>query len=178
MAITFEAISSVTIGASATNSVSFTNIPNTYTDLQLFYSAKTSQGTGYSQNMRLTFNGSTSQYAEVILYKAGEAVNATSKALGTDAYLNWPALAQENVGTSIFGTGYFYIPNYTSTNTKSILNNYISEDDNATAPWITQSIGRWDAATDAAITSFALTLGAGNYAQYSTFNLYGIKNTV
>ena len=54
MANTYELISSVTVGAGGTTSVSFASIPQTYTDLKLVGSARGSRASQYIINLSIT----------------------------------------------------------------------------------------------------------------------------
>jgi hypothetical protein len=62
-------------------------------------------------------------------------------------------------------------PNYTSSNFKSFSADGANED-NTTSIYMGLTAGLWS--QTAAITS--LTLSGANFAQYSTFTLYGISN--
>jgi hypothetical protein len=76
------------------------------------------------------------------------------------------------VGTTAntFGSGDFYIPNYTSANYKSVSYD-VTEENNATQSYSQLGAGLWS--NTAAITSITLT-AVPTFAQYSTFYLYGV----
>ena len=164
-------IETKTVGAGGIAAVDFTAIPQTYTDLQIVYSSRTTSGTGYSQNLYLTFNNTTSRYYETLLYNAAASVGATNKQ-NTDPYLNWSALAQA-AETNIWGSGQFYVAGYTTNNPKSISSEYVSEGSN-NLPWSMINAGLWNPTSNAPITSVKLTSSAGNVQEGSIFSLYGI----
>ena len=71
MAVTYEIISTTTISTSGANSVTFSAIPQTYTDLNLVIA-----GAGTNANdLNITFNGDTSaSYQRVYFYGDGASV--------------------------------------------------------------------------------------------------------
>jgi hypothetical protein len=172
MANTFTLIQVQTLSSNQTT-VTFTSIPQTYTDLQLVYSVRNTTGANYAGNAYLTFNGATSRYYEMLFYNASGEIGAVGKA-NVDPYLQWPVLSQ-GAGTSIFSSGQFYIANYTSTNPKSGLSDWVSED--TVTPWMTFNASYWDPTSNVAITSMSFTSHLNQFAQYSSFYLYGIKNS-
>lgn len=163
---TYSLISSVTLSSAGTQ-IEFTSIPNTYTDLVLKHSMRTSGDT------RLRFNGSTSSYSERLLYGQGASAASASNG-GSGGWLEWAALANNPVGTSIFGNSEIYIPNYAGSNNKSSLSDNITENSSATGNNIYLDAGLW--ANSAAITSILIYASSGTFAQYSSAYLYGISN--
>lgn len=166
MANTYTLISSVTLSSAGT-SIEFTSIPNTYTDLVLKHSMRTSGDT------RLRFNGSTSSYSEKLLYGQGSAVSSASNG-GSGGWLEWAALANNPVGTSIFGNSEIYIPNYAGSNNKSSSTDAVTEANATTGNNLYLDAGLW--ASSSAITSILIYASSGTFAQYSSAYLYGISN--
>jgi hypothetical protein len=73
---------------------------------------------------------------------------------------------------STFASADIYIPNYTSSDYKSISIDTVTEK-NATDAYMRLTAGLWS--NTAAITSIGLNCSAsGNFVQYSTFYLYGV----
>jgi hypothetical protein len=86
-------------------------------------------------------------------------------------------VAQSSYTASTFGNGEMYISNYTSSNAKCVSIDGVTEN-NSTGSFATLTVGRWNPVTQAAITSIRLEIdGGGNFVQYSTAYLYGIKNS-
>ena len=166
---TFIKISTVTVGASGASTIDFTNIPQTFTDLVVKFSFRTS-GTGNYSNNRFSFNGSTSSFTSKLLYGDGSsgasANNAVTTAIDYSAYS-----VANDATTSVFSNGEAYIPNYTSSNNKSISIDAVSET-NATGAIQALTAGLWS--NTSAITSIKITPSTGNFVQYSTATLYGI----
>lgn len=166
MANTYKALSTVTVGAGGASTISFSNIPQTYTDLLVKLSVRTTFA-GVADDVLLTLNGLSSGYSNKILYGNG------SNAFSTSAYGNLvtsPPAANATANT--FGNVEFYIPNYALTNSKVYSSDSVSEN-NATESYTHLIAGR--NTTTNPITSISLA-GVGNFVQYSTATLYGVFN--
>ena len=173
MANTFIKIASVTVGAGEAANIDFTSIPSTYTDLAVVYSMRGANASNIA-TVDITFNNSTSGYSNRSIFGTG--VSMLTYTYTTLQYL-WGGLYQGNSTTSnTFGNGQIYIPNYAnSTLAKTILIDQVSEN-NSTAEnsaFATTNTGLWN--NTSAITSVKLTNEYGNWKQYSTATLYGIK---
>ena len=171
MANTYKLISSYT-ATGAVTSISFSSIPATYTDLLIMGSLRNSAADTNTDTV-LTFNSNTSSYSGRRLAGNGSSASSDTQGAANGYYFsltgegtNWTA--------STFSNGSIYIPNYTSSNNKSISTDAVAEN-NATAASAQLAAGLWS--NSAAITSITLTSGNGNFVQYSTATLYGIKNS-
>lgn len=157
MPATYEPIASVTLG-SATNSLSFTNIPGTYTDLVLtINNVDTVEGSG----KRIRFNGdSAGNYSRTFVYGTGSSV-----ASGRDSN-------QANVEMPTSTTRYterVQIMSYANTNVfKTILYEFAMP-----SYLIGRMVSLWRSTS--AITSLEVSSGGVNFAAGSTWSLYGIK---
>jgi len=168
---TYQVISSVTVGSGGAANIQFTSIPQTYTDLILQVSARTDEaGANWSEG-RITFNGSSSGYTNRYVLGTGSATSSGS--VGT-AYVYGGRGTAAAATSSTFSNSYIYIPNYASSNNKSISTDEVTEN-NATAALAFFNAGLWS--NSAAITSITITPNTGNFVQYSTAVLYGIKNS-
>ena len=171
MANTLIPIQTYTL-SSATSSVTFSNIPQNYTDLKLVVSAR-SDRSGARGYVQVTFNGATTNATQ--RYTIGDGSSASSST-GTN---NWCMIipgASQTANT--FSNVDVYIPNYTSSNYKSFSADSVQED-NTTAAFQVMTAGLWSVGT--AITSISLFHNADNSASFvsgSTFTLYGISNGV
>lgn len=170
MAQAYVPIQTVTVTAATSASIEFTNIPQNYTDLKILISAR---GTETRNNsgmlLKVEFNGNTSNYSRRSVYNLDGSVSSSSANDSVFAYLqasNWTA--------STFDNTELYIPNYTSSNNKSVSSDSVTEN-NGTGVVLGLSAGLWS--NSAAITSVKLTPYAGNFVQYSTATLYGIGGT-
>ena len=172
MANTFELIASSTVTGATAASISFSSIPSTYTDLVLKVSVRGDNNTA-TQQMYLTFNGTTSGYTARQVY--GDGSSATSATLSNSG----AAISIVNTNTSVstantFSSSEIYVPNYASSNYKSVSADSVTEN-NATGALAGLTAGLWS--NTAAITTVTLTPQSGNFVQYSSAYPYGIKNS-
>jgi hypothetical protein len=164
-------ISTVTVGSGGTATIDFNNIPQSYTDLCIFISARSSLNT--QAGVKIQFNSNSSAVYDIRNITANgsspNSGNATNQSFGYDVALTNPA----NYTANTFSNGYIYIPNYTSSNNKSFSVDTIVEN-NATLADCALEAGIWR--NTAPITSVNLSdLGGGNFVQYSSASLYGIR---
>jgi len=170
MPANYVLLEKITVGAAGASSVTFSSIPQTgYTDLVVKASIRSS---GSVATISTTFNGSSTGYSERLLYGTGTA--AASASSSSASYINWVFNTNESSSTaSTFSNCEFYIPNYTSSNNKSISSDNVTEN-NATGATAYLDAALW--ANSAAITSITMGLTGTSalFAQYSTFYLYGV----
>jgi len=160
-------ISTVTVGSGGVSSISFTGIPQTYTDLMIYVSTRASAA---SDSVGLRFNGdSTSNYLYRYLLSNG---TTSSVSNGTTTNTLGGRQPESTFTANTFGNGYFYIPNYTSSSYKPVSIDGVSEN-NATTSMIMLTASLWINASP--ISSIIIVPGSGNFVQYSTATLYGIR---
>ena len=174
MANTYTLINKTTVGSGGAASVTFSSIPQTFTDIKVVYSARlTGAYTAQQYGLNLSFNGSTSNFTNRYLYAS--AGTSTASATSTN---NLDTVPGASATANTFNNAEVYIPNYTSTtNAKSFSFDNGAENNSATNNWLELLAGLWNPGTQAAITSITLTAQASNLAEYSSFYLYGIKNS-
>ena len=162
MARTYESIASQTLGSN-TATVTFSSIPQTYTDLILVAAYDLATGGG---SMALRFNSDTAgNYGVTYLFSngsisaSGRVVNSTSVAAGRAA-----------VGGQ--GGGFTHIMNYSNTTTyKNALSRSFGTIASA-SPWLSTNTWR---NTNAITTITCTDESGGNFATGGVFTLYGIK---
>ena len=150
--------------------MSFTSIPATYTDLCVKVSAR--QGTSSAVKIQFNSDTSTSNYQQRRLY--GNGSTATSDSSTSLGYINAIGINTSNYTANTFGNLELYIPNYAGSTNKSVSADTVNEN-NATEAFATFTAGLWTQTS--AITAITLTAFAGDFVQYSTATLYGIKNS-
>ena len=166
---TMTLIASNTVGSGGVSSVTFSSIPQTgYTDLVLKSSMR---ATGATSGGFLTFNGSTTGYSEKLLYGTGSVAGSASNSGAGFVWVFETVLSTYTANT--FSNNEIYIPNYTSSNNKSVSADNVQEN-NATGSNQYLVAGLWS--NTAAITSINIASGS-SFDQYSTFYLYGISNS-
>jgi hypothetical protein len=169
---TFNLISSVTVGSPTTN-ITFSSIPQTYTDLQLVISGRSDFAQVYGGGT-LRFNGDTgSNYSWKRIY--GQNTSTGSSGNSGTGIVDWDVNGSPTTANT-FGSTQIYIPNYTGSNYKSCSIDYSVE--NNSADGINGAVaGLWS--NTAAITSISIlsfTFATYYLQQYTTAYLYGISN--
>jgi hypothetical protein len=160
-------IQMVSVGAAGASTISFTSIPSTYTHLQVRFMNFGQSST--AQYFRL--NGDAgSNYARHLLVGTGSSVAAYAGSSQTEL---WPI---SGINTSSFpAVGIIDILDYKNTSKYKTTRTFGGIDNNggATNNEIALSSGLWmNTNSVTSITFFPLS---GNFTQYSTFALYGIK---
>lgn len=171
MANTYILIASNSL-TSTTNTVTFSSIPNTYTDLVLKYSARTNDTNTNDNTVLMTLNGSSSSIYSIT-------------AIRNDISFNNSNATSFNTVTNINGTGAtantftsveIYIPSYTASANKPLSFDNAQET-NATTAYRVAGAGLFRSTS--AISSISLAIGDNTkgFVSGSSFWLYGIKNS-
>ena len=169
---TMTLIASNTVGSGGVSSVTFSSIPQTgYTDLKIVSSTRFSSGPG-NGTVYMYFNADTtaSNYTTERLLGDGSSASSGSYNSPNTFYTN---LSSTTANT--FTSSDIYIPNYTSSTVKSFSVDSAQENMSSSG-LLNITAGIWSGT--AAITSVQITSYTTDiFAQYSTFYLYGIKNS-
>jgi hypothetical protein len=158
---TYEAIFTTTLLSD--NSVSFSSIPQTYTDLVVVFNGKGTTGTTGYNNLTFTFNSdSSSLYSRTRVQGDGSSANAA-----TDGSLARHDIFVSNNGEN-FSTSIINIMNYSNTTTfkTAVWRDSLVVTGGLVVGWA----GLYRSTS--AITSIQFT---NTYKTGSTFSLYGIK---
>ena len=156
--------------ASAQASITFSSIPQTFTDLYLVCSLRYSGSFGIA-NVTFRLNGSSSSiYSERMLYtSSGSVLSASTSNIDRFDFSYAPGATNT---ASTFSSNQFYIPNYTSSVAKSV-SSEVSVESNGTPYFEAIVAGLFNSSS--AITSLTLTAQENStFAQYSSATLYGI----
>ena len=180
----FDALGSVTVGSGGQSSITFSAIPQTYTHLQIRFTAQTNRGTYAIDDIRVRFNGDTgSHYADHLLVGGGSSASAYADSSATSIVTGVGNIVTNNISNT-FGVGVIDILDYGNTNKYKTLRALVGGDYNATGasgyyPSISLSSGLWLGSTGSsteAINSINLYPEYGSlFTQYSNFSLYGIR---
>ena len=171
MANTYTLISSNVLGSNAA-SVTFSSIPNTYTDLVVRTSIRSNSGAAI-ENVNYRFNSdSATNYSWTTVYGDGSSVSSNRSTNTTSSFIIG------NGGTSTantFSNAEIYIPSYTSSTNKP--NFFFGAQENYTSSAVIKMHSNsWR--NTAVINSIILYPGLGtNFVTNSSFYLYGIKNS-
>lgn len=172
MASTHVLLEKITVGAAGAASVTFNSIPQTgYTDLKLVVSSRTTGTSTYWDDLLVKPNGVTTNASIKSIYFVPGTLSSGSVTTGLYMGNSTNANALANTFSSLELT----IPNYASSNYKSMSADGVTENDSGNAD-LTFVSGVWS--STAAITSLTLSSYVGNFVQYSTFALYGVSNSV
>lgn len=171
MANTYTLISGTTVGSGGTANIEFTSIPSTYTDLLVKMSLRNSRATGFEECF-ITFNSNVGNiYTEISIRGNGSTVVSTNT---TDTRFAKTLQNADTSTASTFSNWEFYIPNYTSSNHKSVSFDGVTET-NATTAYQYLNAGLF--ASGSSISSIKIDANPYLLMQYSTAYLYGIKNS-
>ena len=153
---------------SVQSSIDFTVIPQEYTDLVLVYSVRSADGGNQNDSGQIIFNSdsNTANYTTRQLRGTGSTFEAGDRTT-TPGEINGSAST-----SGVFSSGKAYIKNYTSTASKLVSVEVVSEN-NAQSAF--QHLSAMTYSTSFPITEISLkSEGALNLAQYSSATLYGI----
>jgi hypothetical protein len=172
----YESIATVTVGSGGAATIDFTSIPATYTHLQIRGIVRdTTAGTG-SQNASIQVNGSSTGYS--LHYVAGNGSSAfTDNAYNASQSYLYPVVSG-GATASVFSSAIIDILDYKNTNKYKTFRCLSGFDLNGSGSGTVRfASGSWQN-TDA-ISSISLFPygGSGNFAEYSSFALYGIKGS-
>jgi len=164
MPVTYEPIATQTLG-SAVQTVTFSSIPATYTDLVFVVNAQAS----LQSDLYLTFNGDTSAlYSNTTLYGDGSTAGSTRNSRGNAFMtLTYYGNLTTTAGASVHIVN---VMNYSNTTTnKTVLSRC-----NAAAAGVDASVGMWGSTSAVSSVTFDLP-STRTFSAGSTFTLYGIK---
>ena len=172
MPLTYTLIASNTLSTSAA-SVTFSAIPNTFTDLVIRISTR---GNGVQTPdagvLNINSNGA-SNFSSTYLRGTGGSVNSARDTAAASAY----AFNNQWTGSTAntFASTEIYIPNYLASTAKQI-GSYTVTENNGTSVFM--AVMALLSTATAAITTLTLSSAFGNsFTSDSSFFLYGIKNS-
>lgn len=167
---TYTKISTVTLSSSA-SSVTFSNIPQSYTHLRIVCSVRSDR------------SGAVNSYIELRPNEVAESMTIMALVgTGTTRYGQTESAAARYMGeiNAASSTNFIYTQteinlfHYTSNQNKGILTNFAHEND-GTPAYAGFLYATWDGTSP--ITSFRLSDGLANFVSGTSFTIYGIKNS-
>ena len=169
--MTMTLIGTQTLVNDSTLSITFTEIPDTFTDLLLVFSMRINDGGSTVSGSVFANSYLTGTYSRRQFIGNGSSVSSSSVASDTEVFVG--SINANGSTANTFSSGQVYIPNYRSSNQKSFSIETVQER-NATTASQTLIAYLWN--QTAAITSLSL----GSYERVQTMmsgttaSLYGI----
>jgi len=163
-------IRTAVVGAGGQGAIDFDSIPETFTDLVLLCSLRGNANQIYDQ-MKITFNGSSSGYLRTDLYGDGTTAGVSFQA--TDAFFMASAGNGATSTANTFSNDMVTIFNYRSNLNKRIMSDSVGEN-NANSAFAVIYSGGWN--NSAPITSISIAPRTGTlWVENSKISLYGIR---
>lgn len=165
----YESISTVTVGAGGTSSISFSSIPSTFKHLQVRAFYQNNQNNSSVDYMQLRLNSDTgNNYVTHRLRGNGTTASASTTAATNYAFTTFSVQGVAD----IYGAAIIDILDYANTNKYKTVRTLAGFDRNGAGD-IGLNSNLW--LSTSAITQIDLSTQTGNLNQYSSFALYGIK---
>lgn len=168
----YDSIATVTVGSGGSSAIDFNSIPSTYTHLQVRFLIKSSSA---NNDFSVGANGSF-----LITNSSSHSLVGNGSAMSTNSWVSQGYISPTNSGVGIsalpsgsIGAGIIDILDYTSTSKTKTVRMLWGSDQNGAG---FASLFSGSLNTTSSITSFNLFNGY-NWAQYSSFALYGIKGS-
>jgi hypothetical protein len=166
----YESIATVLVGSGGSSSISFTSIPSTYKHLQIRVLARSTRATN-SDGTSWRFNSDSGNNYSMHNLNTDGSGGVSAVAQTSVAQIEINRVAAANLTSTIFGAGVVDILDYADTNKYKTTRSILSYDANGSGE-VYFSSGSWRSTS--AINSITVTC-AVNFAQYTSFALYGIK---
>ena len=169
---TFESIAMATVDSGGASNITFSNIPATYTHLQIRGIARSTTSGAGGDHVHCQFNTDTgSNYASHRVYGSG--ASAAAQGLASQTEIRVGVAARNGNTAGVFGTSFTDILDYANTNKNTTTRALIGLDVNGASGEIILQSGLW--MNTAAITSIKLYPEINNFLEYTSFALYGIR---
>ena len=172
----YQPISTTTVGAGGASSISFTSIPATYQHLQIRLMGRSTSSTADGNYISVRFNSdSGSNYTYHAL--SGDGSSAASAGLASQTAIYMQRLSSDAMNASAYAVIVADILDYTSANKNKTFRSLGGFDTNggtASTGKIYLTSGAW-LNSSTGISSISLTPDTGNFKQYTSAALYGIK---
>ena len=166
-----QAIYQKVVGSGGTTVCNFNNIPQTYDDLLITISARSSGSSSGQQDIGFYLNGYT--YPAPVNWTRLSGYATTTLTGRNSGFGTAGNISDASQSTGIFSINSIYIPNYRSSHAKQAIIESVSEHNGATNNFLT--LGANVHRQNSPITSVNLDIGGNVFQQHSTFTLYGIS---
>jgi hypothetical protein len=174
---TMTKLASTTVGSGGTTAVTFSNIPQGYTDLVIKASYRSNRADGDYGNTGIRFNNDTlgASYFSKYMFNYNRTASGGLDS-GTNSYIRLGGASQATQTALTFTNNEIYVHNYSGNNVKGIISEWGSEN-NGQMTFLGISTGYWNNSAPITSLSVFFDAGAGEFLiENSTFVLYGVKN--
>jgi hypothetical protein len=168
----YDSLATVTVPSGGVASIDFVNIPNTYKHLQIRGIYRPASAASPPYNTFFRVNGdSASNYSRHFLSGDGASASASGQASQVYGWLPYHLGSSSLANT--FNTVVIDVLDYSSTSKNKTIRSIGGYDANGSG-YVQLVSSAW--LSTSAITSYSIYTGnLGNFTQYSSFALYGIK---
>lgn len=170
MPTTYTPLATTTLG-SATATVTFSSIPQTYTDLIIAMSLPSVGGGNNGDGLRFQINGDTAtNYSATYISNSGSTAGSTKESSQTRGRVGFVTQTTGNIGSAIA-----HFQNYSNTSTyKSVIGRCGNLNTNADAQ-VFAGVSTWR--STAAINQIVFSLSSNsNFVAGTTFSVYGVAS--
>ena len=170
----YESIATTVVGSGGASSITFTSIPSTYQHLQVRGIARVSASNSSENNVHATFNSDTTGTNYYTHFLDGDGSTASSGGVQLSNFYAAFGFGLGNTSTSnTFAASVIDILDYANTSKNTTVRHLTGADKNGSG---IMRLGSSLWMNTAAITSITITPRvAGDFVEYSSFALYGIK---
>jgi len=166
MPATYDCIATTTISGTSTNSVTFSSIPGTYTDLRVVYSGGWTTGWGYVV-FWLRINGDTgSNYSSTNIQSYGSGYSSGRETNQTNMYLNY---SQDSGATNCIVS--FDVMNYSNSTT----NKTVLASGRMGGYGVMPSVSMWRSTSEITSLEIRLADSVPKFTDGAVISIYGIK---
>lgn len=170
----FVSIATTTVGAGGSSTITFSAIPQVYKHLQIRAIAREGDGGQTNANQQIVIRLNSDSGSNYAIHRlVGDGVGAGADGYSSQGNMTATGIPGSSTTASIFGASIIDILDYQNTNKNKTMRTLTGTDLNSSgAIWF--SSGLWQSTS--AVNSVTLTaLSSRNFAQYSSFALYGIQ---
>ena len=174
----YESIATTTVGAGGAATVTFSSIPSTYTHLQIRILARYTGTQNSGAPMYVRFNsdtGSNYSFHRVLGYANQSSSGVAAAGYATQTYMQAGYTSGGSTTANMFSGQIVDILDYANTNKYKTIKSLGGYDTNTDTGYTSIGLysGNWQSTS--AVTSVTIIPDTDNWAQYSSFALYGIK---
>jgi hypothetical protein len=169
----YDSIATTTVGAGGSSSITFSSIPSTYTHLQLriLFRSTRSQTGDYTAMQFNSDTGSNYSYHGL----GGDGASTVAFGYATQTFMDVERASAATATSGVFGVAVIDILDYANTSKYKTMRSLGGFDNNGSGE-IYLTSGSWQNTNAVNAITLKAQGGTSNFAQYSSFALYGIKS--